>query len=92
MNTELKIEAAYGGAVLQLQISTKGEAVLLVNGIVRDKNTGKNTLLVSSTVQTDYEWHELIEGKVSFSTNNISAALFANKVQLAQQDFPSELP
>jgi len=90
LNNSHRIDASYGGVELQLQISTDGEAILLVNGIARDKSTGKKTLLVTSTVQTDYEWHELIEGKVLFSPEYISAALYANKVQLVHQKFPTK--
>ena len=90
MNNEHNLTASYGGAELALKISANGEATLLVNGIARDTSEGASTLLVSSTVQTDYEWHELIEGKVSIGKNQISASLFANKVELAQQAFPTE--
>ena len=88
LDTKLNLETSYGGANLHLQIDTNGEAVLLVNGIARDKSAGNSTLLLSSTVQTDYEWHELIEGKVSYSQKEISATLFANKKKLAHNTFP----
>jgi hypothetical protein len=89
LKTEHNLKASYGGADLALVISVEGEATLIVNGIARDRSEGASTLLVSSTVQTDYEWHELIEGKVSISENQISATLYANKVELAQQNFPT---
>ena len=89
LNTEHNLKASYGGAELTLKISIEGEATLLVNGIARDRTRGTSTLLVSSTVQTDYEWHELIEGKVSIGEDEISASLFANKIELVQQNFPT---
>jgi hypothetical protein len=88
LDPKYNLETSYGGAILQLQISANGDAVLLVNGIARDKRAGNDTLILSSTVQTDYEWHELIEGKVSFGHNEITAALLANKKTLAQNTFP----
>ena len=88
LNTEYNLKASYGGAELALKISLEGRATLLVNGIARDRSEGAGTLVVSSTVQTDYEWHELIEGRVSISEDQISASLLANKIELAHQDFP----
>ena len=83
----MKLDVSYGGAQLRLQVSTNGEAILFVNGLMRDSGNGPGTLLVSSTVQTGYEWHELIEGRVSFGENEISASLSANSKQLAQETF-----
>ncbi|HKI73020.1 MAG TPA: hypothetical protein VJ998_00125, partial [Pseudomonadales bacterium] len=47
------------------------------------------TLRVSSTVQTDYEWHEFIEGIVRYDGGRIHARIIANNLPLTEQDYGS---
>lgn len=82
------LEVTYRGAQLKLEIHERNEgASLIVNGIVRGEEAGSKTLRLESTVQTDYEWHELIEGMVQFEPGKISATIFANKVEVAHRIF-----
>ncbi|MBD3649318.1 MAG: hypothetical protein HUJ31_18130, partial [Pseudomonadales bacterium] len=66
-------------------------ARLLINGLVREQrqtSPGKPvTLKLGSSVQTDYEWHEFIEGIVHYDTNRITAKIIANNAEVASGDF-----
>jgi hypothetical protein len=61
-------------------------ATLRINGIVRDTASSARdpvTLKVTSTVQTDYEWHEYIEALVEYGPTTIVARLLASSAELA---------
>jgi len=90
---EHSLETNYGGAKLCLLFSVDdedsaktGHARLLINNIERDRTVStKNTILrLSSTVQTEYEWHEFIEALVEVKNDSITASLFASKAKLKQ--------
>ena len=84
------LEVSYGGAQLKLDIHENNKrSSLLVNGIVRGEEAGSKTLRITSTLQTDYEWHELIEAIVRFEPGKISATIFANNAEVAHRIFPS---
>lgn len=80
------LETTYRGAHLKLEIS-EGKTQLLINGLVRDEGSSEKTLRLSSVVQTDYEWHELIEGIVSFEPGSITATLLANNIDVAHKTY-----
>jgi hypothetical protein len=80
------LETTYRGAHLKLEIS-EGKTRLLINGLVRDEGSSEKTLRLSSVVQTDYEWHELIEGFVSFEPGSITGSLLANNINVAQKTY-----
>jgi len=81
------LETTYRGAHLKLEISDKGKTQLLINTLVRDEGSSEETLRLSSVVQTDYEWHELIEGLVSFEPGSITATLLANNICVAHKTY-----
>ncbi len=83
-----RLEADYRGARLELEIHPGRQVRLLVNGIAREEvfATG-NHIRVTSTVQTDYEWHEFIEGRVDFGPDQVTASLLANNASVAQETF-----
>ena len=81
------LETTYRGAHLKLEISDEGKTQLLINGLVRDEGSSEKTLRLSSVVQTDYEWHELIEGFISFEPGCITASLLANNMNVAQKTY-----
>ena len=81
------LETTYRGAQLKLEISCRGKTQLLINGLVRDEGSGETNLRLSSVVQTDYEWHELIEGFVSFEPGSITVSLLANNTNVAQKTY-----
>lgn len=89
-----KLETHYRGADLCLEASADpASAVLRINGLVRDKAESTDTpitLKVSSTVQTDYEWHEFIEGMVEVRDGEIHARLIANNQALASETWRAQ--
>ena len=86
------LEVTHRGARLKLEIYDHNDrASLIVNGIVRAEETGSKTLRLTSSVQTDYEWHELVEGMVRFEPGKISATIFANNFEVAHRIFPREV-
>lgn len=87
------LETRYRGADLALDISSPPAAVLRINGLVRNSAAAegpKVTLRVHSTVQTDYEWHEFIEGFVTFDGERITARILANGQELTRAQYPDE--
>ena len=81
------LETTYRGAQLKLEISDDGKTQLLINGLVRDDGSSETTVRLSSVVQTDYEWHEFIEGIVSFEPGGFTASLFANNTNLVRKTY-----
>ncbi len=85
------LETNYRGTVLRLEFEQRPGARLKINGQVRQerrldpRKTG--CLKLASTVQTDYEWHEFIEGIVDYSEDNITARLIANNQEVARGTF-----
>ena len=76
-------ETEYGGAHLRVEVDGDGEARLLVNGLVRDKSGPAPNLLLTSTVQTDYEWHEFVEARVLQDDNTVEIVIACNKQEVA---------
>lgn len=86
----LMLETHYRGARLTLEIDRSPAIRLWINGLLRDGAAGSTipaTLRVSTTVQTDYEWHEFIEGVVRFDGDHIQARLVANNHELASENY-----
>ena len=79
------LETTYRGAQLRLEIFDDGKTQLFINGLLRDNGSSETIVRLSSVVQTDYEWHEFIEGIVSFEPGSITASLFANNTSLVQK-------
>jgi len=85
-NASHSLETTYQDAKLKLQFDECGQAALLINGLVREttqlgaKQTG--TLRLGTPVQTDYEWHEYIEGCVEYGVDTITASLKASQTEL----------
>ncbi len=96
MSYELKTN--YGGANLELSFGPTASATLRINGVERDSatrepngpNSQKVTLMLSSSVQTDYEWHEFVEAIVRYDTSTIEASLLANKQELVSRSISRE--
>ncbi|MFT7221245.1 MAG: hypothetical protein ACI8Z1_002867 [Candidatus Azotimanducaceae bacterium] len=63
---------------------------LLINGLQRDKDHLKPSLgsvRLSSPVQTDYEWHEIIEATIALKHHDLTLSLTANQQPLASKVF-----
>ncbi len=66
-------------------------AELRINGLLRDDTSSDKdptSLRLSSTVQTDYEWHEFIEGIVDYLPDKVIGRLLASNVELASLTVP----
>ena len=81
-----KLETQYRGVTLCLELGNN-QARLLINDIVRDQGIVTSSLRLSTTVQTDYEWHEFIEGIISREGNTLTAVLTASKAEVSRKDF-----
>ena len=87
------LETTYRGADISVEIAMPPAVTLKINRLVRDTaeaGTDPITLRVSSTVQTDYEWHEFIEGVVIFDRGAVTARIIANNQELVSRQFPDE--
>lgn len=86
-----KLEAKYEGAHLQLNFTAERAATLLINGITRDQSESDRTeitLQLASPVQTGYEHHEIIEAKVKYGDNEVTASLHSGDKLIADETFP----
>ena len=86
------LAAEYRHAVLRVELDSDRTARLLINNIQRMQaslTALSGTLRLSSSVQTDYEWHEFIEGIVTFNEKEISLSLWASNVEIACQTYPA---
>ena len=86
------LEAEYRHAVLRVELDSNRSARLLINNIQRMQaslTTLSGILRLSSSVQTDYEWHEFIEGIVTFSKKEITLSLRASNAEIACQTYPT---
>lgn len=87
-NHSVELQHQYHKAQLTLKCALKfPEVSLIINGVIRETASDRDLILVSSTVQVDYEWHEFIEGHVQYFEDRIEASLFANKTLLAERSF-----
>jgi hypothetical protein len=91
----LKVE--YKNAALRVELETGGSAGLFINNIQRMhsslgtlQGTLQGTLRLSSSVQTDYEWHEFIEATITFNEKEISVSLCASNVEIAFETYPAQ--
>jgi len=90
--TQRFIETDYRGATLRLECAGDAGAILRINGLVReersrDPDQQHAVIRLTSTVQTDYEWHEFIEGIVDYNDDRITATLIANSAEIARESW-----
>lgn len=85
------LEANYHGAILRLEFEGTPDARLRINGVVRQARKAEAgvpaVIRLASTVQTDYEWHEFVEGVIDYNDENIVARLIANNAEIACDKF-----
>ncbi len=79
------LEVTYRGAALRLELEDD-TARLFINGIARDKGTLTTSLRLSTTVQTDYELHEFIQGVVTRRDGATEAVLTAGSSEVGRGD------
>lgn len=81
-----EFEVNYRGTTLcvDAQVDSAG---LSINGLERDRKrlTTGQTVRLSSTVQTDYEWHEFVEAVLEVAEEEVRVTVTANSQVLLQQ-------
>lgn len=87
----------YKNAFLRVELEAGGSAGLFINNIQRmhsslgtRQGTRQGTLRLSSSVQTDYEWHEFIEAIIIFKEKEISVSLCASNLEVAFETYPAQ--
>lgn len=91
--SDKQLQVAYRDAELKVEFDSTPSARLLINNISRQEDQADVvpcTLRLSSTVQTDYEWHEFIEAIVRYESDSVSIQLLANNTELANKSFQLE--
>ena len=87
--TERQINVSYKGTQIGLLIAEPAAIALTINGIVRARNQSTQSpnaeLSLSSSVQTDYEWHEFVEVKAIFTGKRVFIRISANKALLREE-------
>ncbi len=78
------------GARISVELGD-GHARLLINGLVREQQTldpaSDVAIRLSSTVQTEYEWHESIDALIRPSGKHFELSLTANAKPLINTQF-----
>ena len=86
-----RLHTQHGDVDVELIFDDTVHAELRIKNISReviDSENNPSRIVLSTTLQTDYEWHEFIEGVVQFETDKIQAKLFANKMEIASLIVP----
>ena len=84
-----KVTANYRGVILTVE-SDEYEGRLFINGLIRARIKLTSTTRLTSTVQTVFEWHELIEGTIIQKADKVTLTLYANNVEVALEEFPPQ--
>ena len=87
------LETEYRNAALRVETGGVQSARLLINNIERatDSLDGETGILrLSSSVQTDYEWHEFIEAIITFGERETTISLNASNAEIASETYPHQ--
>ena len=87
-NPYLQID--YRGIDIRVEVIPKQSVCLYINNINRaqDKLSSDHcTVILNSSVQTDYEWHEFIEARVTLQGDMVSIGVEASNIKIAEQEF-----
>ena len=88
------LEVKYRNVALRVELHGVRSAALFINNIQRMQDTLTTlpgTIRLSSSVQTDYEWHEFIEAIVTFTEKEIGISLRASNSEIAGQTYPVQI-
>lgn len=88
--THHTLRVEYRSACLRVELDHNLGARLFINDINRVEQSGDSVpcvLNLSSTVQTDYEWHELIEAIIKFDTREVTVKILANNSEVAAKSY-----
>jgi hypothetical protein len=79
----------YKGCNICVEIDPRQSISLKINGMLRESRqfTGafQQTTKLSSSVQTDYEWHEFIVAEVLISQHSATVSILANDKLLLEK-------
>lgn len=81
-----RLQTRHGDVEVELIFDETVHAELRVKNIVRDQidsDSNPTRLVLTTTLQTAYEWHEFIEGIIEFNEDKIDAKIFGNKQEIA---------
>ena len=84
------LEVEYRNAALRVEIDSNRSARLFINNIQRMHESLtplSGTLRLSSSVQTDYEWHEFIEAIVTYDETETTVVLNASNAEIARETY-----
>ena len=84
------LEVEYRNAALRVEIDSDRSARLFINNIQRmheSLTALPGTLRLSSSVQTDYEWHEFIEAIVTCDETETTVLLTASNAEIACETY-----
>ena len=90
--TVLKVK--YRNVALRVELDGLRSAALFINNIQRMQDTLTTlpgTIRLSSSVQTDYEWHEFIEAILTFTEKEIGISLRASNSEIAGETYPVQI-
>ena len=88
------LKAKYRNVALRVELDGVRSAALFINNIQRMQDTLTTlpgTIRLSSSVQTDYEWHEFIEAIVTFTEKEIGISLRASSSEIAGETYPVQI-
>ena len=88
------LEVKYRNIALRVELDGVRSAALFINNIKRMQDTlttRPGTLRLSSSVQTDYEWHEFIEAILTFTEKEIGISLRASNSEIAGETYPVQI-
>ena len=84
------LEVEYRNAALRVELDSNRSARLFINNIQRMHESLtplSGTLRLSSSVQTDYEWHEFIEAIVTYDETETTVVLNASNAEIARETY-----
>jgi hypothetical protein len=87
------LEVEYKNVALRVELGSEQSAELFINNIQRMQaslTVPSGTLRLSSSVQTDYEWHEFIDVIITFSEKKITISLRASSAEIACKTYPAQ--
>ena len=88
-----RYDLEYRGVQLRVEVNDKLLTSLYINGMCRDSRSPavSGQCSLSSTVQTDYEWHEFIKADIVLNESEIIITISANNAILGSKSYMLDL-
>ena len=84
LKTQTLFSTSFKGREIEIT-NSESTFLLLVDGLVRTKRVPSSDCVrisLSTTIQTEYEWHEHLEAIIDLSTNNPKLEVKANNKKI----------